>query len=83
MQIYVIYNVCIYMYSTKRAYQSVKVIREQRTVFYQTVRRGSLQSMLDEVVISPMLHKVTGAGHSCKGGGGGKVLGMWGAGGGP
>ncbi len=50
----------------KRAYQSVKVIRAQRTVFYQTVRRGSLQSMLDEVVISPMLHKVTGAGHSCK-----------------
>ncbi len=30
----------------------------------------SLQSMLDEVVISPMLHKVTGAGHSCKWGGG-------------
>ncbi len=31
----------------KGAYQSVKVIREQRTVFYQTVRRGSLQSMLN------------------------------------
>ncbi len=27
--------------------------------------------MLDEVVISPLLHKVTGAGHSCKWGGGG------------
>ncbi len=52
------------MCSAKRAYQSVKVTREQRTVFYQTIRRGSLQSMLDEVVISPMLHKVTGAGHS-------------------
>ncbi len=39
--------------------------------------------MLDEVVISPMLHKVTGAGHSCKCVcvGGWKVLGMWGAGG--
>ncbi len=34
-------------------------------------------------MISPMLHKVTGAGHSCKWGWGGKVLGMWGAGGGP
>ncbi len=31
-------------------------------------------------MISPMLHKVTGAGHSCKWGGG--VLEMWGAGGG-
>ncbi len=49
------------MCSAKRAYQSVKVIREQRTVFNQTVRRRSLQSMLDEVEISPMLHKVTGA----------------------
>ncbi len=29
-----------------------------------------------------MLHKVTGAGHSFQGGGGGGVLGMWGAGGG-
>ncbi len=48
------------MCSAKRAYQSVKVIRAQRTVFNQTVRRGSLQSMLDEVVIRPMLHKVTG-----------------------
>ncbi len=27
--------------------------------------------MLDEVEIIPVLHKVTGAGHSCKGGGGG------------
>ncbi len=26
--------------------------------------------MLDEVEIIPVLHKVTGAGHSCKGGGG-------------
>ncbi len=37
--------------------------------------------MLDEVEISPVLHKVTGAGHSCKGGGG--VLGgggSWGGG---
>ncbi len=25
--------------------------------------------MLDEVEIIPVLHKVTGAGHSCKGGG--------------
>ncbi len=39
-------------------------------------------------MISPMLHKVTGAGHSLYvgggvgGGGGWKVLGMWGAGGG-
>ncbi len=42
--------------------------------------------MLDEVVISPMLHKVTGAGHSCKWGGGGVVegpgdVGSWGGGG--
>ncbi len=51
------------MCSAKRAYQSVKVIRAQRTVFNQTGRRGSLQSVLDEVVISPMLHEVTGAGH--------------------
>ncbi len=43
----------------------------KRTVFYQTVRRGRLQTMLDEVEIIPVLHKVTGAGHSCKGGGGG------------
>ncbi len=38
--------------------------------------------MLDEVVISPMLHKVTGAGHSCKLGGGGVEgpgdVGSWG-----
>ncbi len=27
--------------------------------------------MLDEVEIMPVLHKVTGAGHGCKGGGGG------------
>ncbi len=27
--------------------------------------------MLDEVEIIPVLHKVTGAGHGCKGGGGG------------
>ncbi len=33
-------------------------------------------------MISPMLHKVTGAGHSLQvWGGGWKVLGMWGAGG--
>ncbi len=38
--------------------------KKKRTVFYQTVRRGSLQTMLDEVEISPVLHKVTGAGHS-------------------
>ncbi len=43
----------------------------KRTVFYQTVRRGRLQTMLDEVEIIPVLHKVTGAGHGCKGGGGG------------
>ncbi len=29
--------------------------------------------MLDEVEIIPVLHKVTGAGHSCKGGGPGGV----------
>ncbi len=58
---YVYIYICIVQ---KRAYQSVRVIRAQRTVFYQTVRRSSLQSMLDEVEISPMLHKVTGAGHS-------------------
>ncbi len=33
--------------------------------------------MLDEVEISPVLHKVTGAGHRLEGGG--KVLGVWGA----
>ncbi len=38
--------------------------KKKRTVFYQTVRRGSLQTMLDEVEISPVLLKVTGAGHS-------------------
>ncbi len=32
--------------------------------------------MLDEVEIIPVLHKVTGAGHGCKGGGGGN-LGVW------
>ncbi len=32
--------------------------------------------MLDEVEIIPVLHKVTGAGHGCKGGGGG----TWGGG---
>ncbi len=37
--------------------------------------------MLDEVEIIPVLHKVTGEGHSCKGGGGG-VLGVWTLGGG-
>ncbi len=31
--------------------------------------------MLDEVEIIPVLHKVTGAGHGCKGGGG-----TWGGG---
>ncbi len=30
--------------------------------------------MLDEVEIMPVLHKVTGAGHGCKGGG---DLGVW------
>ncbi len=29
--------------------------------------------MLDEVEIIPVLHKVTGEGHSCKGGGAGGV----------
>ncbi len=43
---------------------------QKKEVFYQTVRRGRLQTMLDEVEIIPVLHKVTGAGHSCKGGGG-------------
>ncbi len=37
--------------------------------------------MLDEVESIPVLHKVTGAGHSCKGGGGGGG-GHWGGGGG-
>ncbi len=35
--------------------------------------------MLDEVEIMPVLHKVTGAGHGCKGGG---DLGVWTLGGG-
>ncbi len=35
--------------------------------------------MLDEVEIMPVLHKVTGAGHGCKGGG---DLGVWTWGGG-
>ncbi len=35
--------------------------------------------MLDEVEIIPVLHKVTGAGHSCKGG---EDLGVWTLGGG-
>ncbi len=38
--------------------------------------------MLDEVEIIPVLHKVTGAGHGCKGGGGGGDLGVWTFGGG-
>ncbi len=43
--------------------------------------------MLDEVEIIPVLHKVTGAGHSCKGGGGPGGVdigggGGWGGGGG-
>ncbi len=37
--------------------------------------------MLDEVESIPVLHKVTGAGHSCRGGGGGD-LGVWTLGGG-
>ncbi len=37
--------------------------------------------MLDEVEIIPVLHKVTGAGHSCKGGGGTWGCGHWGGGG--
>ncbi len=41
--------------------------------------------MLDEVEIIPVLHKVTGAGHGCKGGGGGPggvdIGGSWGGGG--
>ncbi len=38
--------------------------------------------MLDEVEIMPVLHKVTGAGHGCKGGGGpgGMDMGGWGVG---
>ncbi len=54
----------------------------KRTVFYQTVRSGRLQTMLDEVEIIPVLHKVTGAGHSCKGGGRTWGCGHWGGGGG-
>ncbi len=38
--------------------------------------------MLDEVEIMPVLHKVTGAGHGCKGGGGTWGYGHWGGGGG-
>ncbi len=38
--------------------------------------------MLDEVEIIPVLHKVTGAGHSCKGGGGPGGVDMGGGGGG-
>ncbi len=40
--------------------------------------------MLDEVESIPVLHKVTGAGHSCRGGGGGggRDLGVWTLGGG-
>ncbi len=40
--------------------------------------------MLDEVEIIPVLHKVTGVGHSCKGGGGpgGVDIGVWTLGGG-
>ncbi len=34
--------------------------------------------MLDEVEIMPVLHKVTGAGHGCKGGGGAWGYGHWG-----
>ncbi len=51
----------------------------KRTVFYQTVRRGRLQTMLDEVEIIPVLHKWLVRVTVCKGGG---VLGVWGAGGG-
>ncbi len=43
----------------------------KKNSLYQTDRRGRLQTMLDEVEIIPVLHKVTGAGHGCKGGGGG------------
>ncbi len=38
--------------------------------------------MLDEVEIMPVLHKVTGAGHGCKGGGGTWGYGHGGGGGG-
>ncbi len=37
--------------------------------------------MLDEVEIMPVLHKVTGAGHGCKGGGGPGGMDMGGGGG--
>ncbi len=37
---------------------------KKNSLFIRLSERGSLQSMLDEVEISPMLHKVTGAGHS-------------------
>ncbi len=60
-------------------------VEQEKEVFYQTVRRGRLQTMLDEVEIIPVLHKVTGAGHSCKGGDLGVWTlggGVWGAGGG-
>ncbi len=36
--------------------------------------------MLDEVEIMPVLHKVTGAGHGCKGGGGPGGMDMGGGG---
>ncbi len=32
--------------------------------FIRLSEEGSLQTMLDEVEISPVLHKVTGTGHS-------------------
>ncbi len=46
-------------------------MQEKEQSFIRLSEEVDLQTMLDEVEIIPVLHKVTGAGHSCKGGGGG------------
>ncbi len=58
---------------------------KKRTVFYQTVRRGSLQTMLDRGRDQSSAAQSDWCGSQfVRGGGGGrwKVLGVWGAGGG-
>ncbi len=45
-------------------------MQEKEQSFIRLSEEVDLQTMLDEVEIIPVLHKVTGAGHSCKGGGG-------------
>ncbi len=51
----------------------IRVVQEKNSLLSRLLEEGKLQTMLDEVESIPVLHKVTGAGHSCKGGGAGGV----------